>query len=65
MVGVTPFILAPRKCKLRYGLQQVWRVDLVACGILFPRPGIEPTSPALHGVVLTTGPPQKSPCGDI
>ena len=32
----------------------------VACGILVPRPGIEPTSPALEGGVLTTGPPGKS-----
>ncbi len=31
-----------------------------ACGILVPRPGIEPTSPALEGEVLTTGPPAKS-----
>ena len=27
-----------------------------ACGILVPRPGIEPTSPALEGRFLTTGP---------
>ena len=33
----------------------------VACGILVPRPGIEPTSPALEGGFLTTGPPGKSP----
>ena len=32
---------------------------LVACGILAPRPGIEPSSPALEGGVLTTGPPGK------
>ena len=31
-----------------------------ACGILAPRPGIEPTCPALEGEVLTTGPPGKS-----
>ena len=31
-----------------------------ACGILAPRPGIEPTPPALEGEVLTTGPPGKS-----
>ena len=31
-----------------------------ACGILVPRPGIEPTSSALEGGVLTTGPPGKS-----
>ena len=28
-----------------------------ACGILVPRPGIEPTSPALAGGFITTGPP--------
>ena len=64
MVGVTPFILPTRKCKLRYGLQQVWRVDLVACGILFLRPGIEPTSPALQGRFLITGPPREVPTFD-
>ena len=31
-----------------------------ACGILVPRPGIEPVSPALEGGFLTTGPPVKS-----
>ena len=33
----------------------------MACGILVPRPGIEPTSPALEGGFLTTGPPGKPP----
>ena len=33
---------------------------LVACGILVPRPGIEPVSPVLQGRFLTTGPPGKS-----
>ena len=28
-------------------------------GILVPQPGIEPTSPALEGGFLTTGPPEK------
>ena len=32
----------------------------VACGILVPLPGIKPTSPALEGIFLTTGPPGKS-----
>ena len=32
-----------------------------ACGILVPRPGIKPPSPALEGRFLTTGPPGKSP----
>ena len=31
-----------------------------ACGILVPRPGIEPTSPTLEGRLLTTQPPRKS-----
>ena len=31
-----------------------------ACGILVPRPGIEPTPPTLKGNVLTTGPPGES-----
>ena len=32
-----------------------------ACGILAPRPGINPTPPALGSKVLTTG-PWGSPC---
>ena len=32
----------------------------MACGILVPPPGIGPTSPALEGGFLTTGPPGKS-----
>ena len=31
-----------------------------ACGILVPRPRIEPMSPALEGRFFTTGPPGKS-----
>ena len=31
-----------------------------ACGILDPRPGIEPASPALEGRFLITGPPGES-----
>ena len=31
-----------------------------ACGILVPRPGMEPASPALEGRFLTTEPPGKS-----
>ena len=38
-------------CRLSYSM---------ACGILFPRPGIEPESPALQGEFLTTGLPEKS-----
>ena len=33
-----------------------------ASGILLPRPGIEPVSPALEGRFLATGPPGKSLC---
>ena len=33
----------------------------MACGILVLRPGVQPTSPALAGGFLTTGPPGKSP----
>ena len=32
----------------------------IACGILIPRPGVEPVSPALAGGFLSTGPPRKS-----
>ena len=34
---------------------------LVACGILVPRPGIKPASPALEDEFLTTGLSGKSP----
>ena len=37
-----------------------WSFGPETCGILAPRPGIEPASPALEGEVLTTGPPGKS-----
>ena len=37
-----------------------WFFGRKACGILAPRPGIEPAPPALEGKVLTTGPPGKS-----
>ena len=33
----------------------------MTCGILVPRPGIEPTSPALEDEFLIPGPPRKSP----
>ena len=32
----------------------------MACGILVPRPGIEPVSPALQGGFLAAAPPGKS-----
>ena len=37
-----------------------WVLGHEVCGILAPRPGIEPTPPPLEGEVLTTGPPGKS-----
>ena len=37
-----------------------WIFGHEACGILAPRPGIEPTPPVLEGKVLTTGPPGKA-----
>ena len=37
-----------------------WVLGQEACGILAPRPGIEPKTPALEGEVLTTWPPGKS-----
>ena len=37
-----------------------WFFDHEACGILVPQPGIEPTTSALAGEVLTTGLPGKS-----
>ena len=38
----------------------LWLSCPVACGILVPRPGIEPASPALEGGFATAGPPGKS-----
>ena len=37
-----------------------WCFGRQACGILAPRPGMEPALPALEGEVLTTGRPGKS-----
>ena len=37
----------------------------VACGILVPRPGIEPESPALEGRLSTNGLPGKSQSGEF
>ena len=37
-----------------------WFFGCKACGILAPRPGVKPVSPALESKVLTTGPPGKS-----
>ena len=50
------------------GLLSLWRAGSrarrlscpSACGILVPQPGIEPTSLAFGGGLLTTGPPGKS-----
>ena len=39
--------------------------DPKACGILVPQPGIDPTTPALEGEALTTGPPEKAPTGRL
>ena len=38
----------------------VRQVSVAACGILVPRPGMEPVFPALAGRFLTPGPPGKS-----
>lgn len=46
---------------LRLSLTYLFRLHLVACGILIPPPGIEPSPPALEGQVSTTGSPGKSP----
>ena len=37
-----------------------WVLGPEVCGILASLPGIEPTSPALEGKVLTTGVPGRS-----
>ena len=41
----------------------VWLLGLEACGILTPRQGIQPASPALEGEDPTTGPPGRSLIG--
>ena len=38
-----------------------WLSGHEACGISAPQAGIEPTPPALEGLVLTPEPPGKSP----
>ena len=48
-------------CSTQTSLFAVCRLGCpVACGILVPRPGIEPASPALEDGFLTAGPPGKS-----
>ena len=42
------------------GLQYLWLSCSVACVILAAQPGIEPSSPALQGEFIATGPPEKS-----
>ena len=42
-----------------------WFFGREAGGILVPQPGIGPTSPALEGGFLTTGPPEKSHNGEF
>ena len=43
-----------------YGLHACRLSSPTACGVLVLPPGMEPASPALEGIFLTTGPPQKS-----
>ena len=40
-----------------------WLFGPMACGILIPRPGIEPTPPSLKGEAFNTRPP-GSPAND-
>ena len=51
-----------KKIVLKYVQQKIYLFFLSpwACGILVPRPGIKPTSPALQGGFLSTRPPEKS-----
>ena len=54
-------LLAERRVNSMGSVVAVHRLSCPkACGILVPRPGIEPMSPALAGEFLTTGPPGKS-----
>ena len=41
-------------------LKSFWFFGCKACGILAAQPRVEPTSPAVEGEILTTGPPGKS-----
>ena len=48
-------------CLLQHALAVTAELSCpVACGILVPQRGIEPVSPALEGIFLTTEPPGKS-----
>ena len=60
--GTWASLVAARGLHSSCGVWALEHVDSVvaACGILVPRPGIEPASPALEGGFLTTGPPGKS-----
>ena len=50
--GKMPTEVQLHSCRVQGSLQHV--------GVLVPRPGIEPMSPALEGRFVTTGPPGKS-----
>ena len=43
-------------------LFRFWFLGHKTLGVLAPRPGIEPSLPALEGEILTTGLPGKSQC---
>ena len=61
-----PFQVLAAACRIVHcatwaSLVVVYRLSCPkACGILFPQPGIKPTSLELEGEFLTTGPPGKS-----
>ena len=68
LVAVCRLLIAETSLVAEHGLQHVWASVVVvqglscpeACGILVPRPGIEPLPPALASRFSTTGPPRKS-----
>ena len=54
------FKIKKKKCWLHWVFMAASRLSCPeACGILVPRPGMEPKSPALEGGFLITGPPEK------
>ena len=55
------YFLLKYNCFTEFSCFMFWLFGSKECGILAPRPGIEPAPPALEGEVLATGQPGRLP----
>ena len=60
-VGSSPFTWGSLLRHVGFSSSRAWGHLPVACRILVPQPGTEPTAPALEGRFLTIGPLRKPP----